>query len=930
MARWVRAVDASISSIRLRVARRRILVRDDGDSGPLLVVVPDGRSFGRYLVEILRAEGIGSFDVVSLRDLSEVNLATHDVVLLAECQVSDATVQLLERWVAAGGGLVAMRPDPRLASLLGLRVMGQGLADGHIRVDTSRPPGAGISDRVMQYHGPSDRYELAGATAIAELVDGDGDGTPRRAPAVTRFQADERTGAAFAFAYDLARSVVYTRQGNPAWAGQNRDGDLVVRSNDLFFGSAHQDAQPDWVDRDLRDLPQADEQQRLLVNILHELSRDRPLAKFWYLPRGLRAAVVMTGDDHGGNGTSGRFDEYRAIDPVGGRADDWDCIRATSYVVPETPLTDAEAADLVRRGFEISVHVTTTDDKFTPGSLHRDLRRELKAFRRRFPSLPAPVSHRAHCVPWSDWSTLPEVERVHGIRLDTNYYYFPAPWVADQPGLFTGSGLPMRFATVHGRVIDCYQAVTQLTDESAQTYPATIETLLDRAIDPTGQVAVLTANMHTDLAASNGADAIVVAARDRGVPVISAAQLLRWIDARAGSAFSDVRRVDRSITVTIRAHPEASGLVALVPLGSGQRGATSVSRDGRTVPFVNQMHAGVLHVAFPAEPGTYAISCSPDPPTDPLSDDRGLTHGVTVAERGPMKSVRHSTCDDFAGGAFEGTRVSGAHGGCIVLRPHLGFDLAVDNATEALAGWRVRTDAGGVAEVAEGSLMLHRSIVDGEDLLTPGRSIEVVATMSACAGQRFGLVDDGGAVAAFTSGPAGELVVLAGRGRKVRVASVPGSWTDGPHRFAIYWAEGLVSFLVDGMPVVRHRVGLGDSLRPRLEAAGDDAQLVVNRVRISPFPTTGVYTSRVIDAGREVRWGRASTAAVAQSMTAARVSLRIGSTPVPDAAWSAWQLADLAGGLPDGRARYAQYRLHLSTTWQVSPEVQAVTLERFA
>ncbi len=30
-------------------------------------------------------------------------------------------------------------------------------------------------------------------------------------------------GHAAAFTYDLARSVVYTRQGNPAWAGQERD-----------------------------------------------------------------------------------------------------------------------------------------------------------------------------------------------------------------------------------------------------------------------------------------------------------------------------------------------------------------------------------------------------------------------------------------------------------------------------------------------------------------------------------------------------------------------------------------------------------------------------------------------------------------------------------------------------------------------------------
>ncbi|MGQ0830636.1 MAG: hypothetical protein ACT4OV_03065 [Microthrixaceae bacterium] len=927
VARWVRAADASISSIRLRTARRQILVRDDGDSGPLLVVVPDGRSFGRYLVEILRAEGIGSFDVIPLSRLSEPMLAAHDIVLLAECRVDDAALELLDRWIAGGGGLVAMRPDPRVASLVGLHASGPGVADGHLRVDTSCPPGAGISDRVMQFHGPADRYDLDGAVAVAALVEHDG--SSRRAPAVTRFQATERGGVAFAFAYDLARSVVYTRQGNPSWAGQNRDGDLVVRSNDLFFGGAHHDAQPDWVDRDLRDLPQADEQQRLLVNILHELSRDRPLARFWYLPRGLRAAVVMTGDDHGGNGTSDRFDEYRQIDPVDGSAEHWGCVRATSYVVPETPLTDAAAAELVRQGFEISVHVTTEDDRFTPGSLHRDLRRELKAFRRRFPSLPAPVSHRAHCVPWSDWSTLPEVERVHGIRLDTNYYYFPATWVEDRPGLFTGSGLPMRFATVEGDVIDCYQAVTQLTDESAQTYPTTIETLLDRAIDPDGHVAVLTANMHTDLAASNGADAIVVAARARGVPVISAAQLLRWIDARAGSTIGQARRTARSITATVRVHPDAHGLVALVPLGADQRAAVSVTCGDRAVSFTHQVHAGVTHVAFPAESGTYAISCSSEPTSDPLEGDPRPPIGDRPDAPDRIEPVRHSTCEDFAGGELDGTRVSGAHGGCIVLRPHQGFDLAVDDPVEALDGWRVRTEAGGAAEIIDRALRLRRGVVEAEDLLTPGRAIEIVATLSPNAGQRFGLVADG-MVAAFTAGPAGELVVLAGSEPSLRTASVPGPWTSGPHRFTIYWAEGLVSFLVDGVPVVRHRLALGSPLRPTLEVTGADVDLAVHRIRISPYPSTATYTSRVVDAGRAVRWGRASVVAIAQSMTAARVSLRTGATPVSDATWSGWHLADLTGGSPTGRARYAQYRLHLSTAWQVSPEVQAVTLERFA
>ena len=50
----------------------------------------------------------------------------------------------------------------------------------------------------------------------------------------------------------------------------------------------------------------------------------------------------------------------------------------------------------------------------------------------------------------------------------------------------TGSGMPMRFADTDGTMIDVYQAATQMTDESGQTYPSTIDTLLDNALGPLG------------------------------------------------------------------------------------------------------------------------------------------------------------------------------------------------------------------------------------------------------------------------------------------------------------------------------------------------------------------------------------------------------------------------------------------------------------
>ena len=97
----------------------------------------------------------------------------------------------------------------------------------------------------MQFHGMADRYTLRGA--------GRRDPVLRRAtattnPAVTLREVGASGGQAAAFTFDLARSVVYTRQGNPAWAGQERDGIPGVRPNDLFYGASATDMQPDWLD----------------------------------------------------------------------------------------------------------------------------------------------------------------------------------------------------------------------------------------------------------------------------------------------------------------------------------------------------------------------------------------------------------------------------------------------------------------------------------------------------------------------------------------------------------------------------------------------------------------------------------------------------------------------------------------------------------
>jgi hypothetical protein len=591
---------------------------DDGPGGPILVISTSADPFSRYYAEILRAEGLNSFLVKDLSTVTSATLTGYDVAVLGAMPLTSTQVTMLSNWVSGGGNLVAMRPDKKLAPLLGLTAGSSSVSEGYLRVDTSTAPGAGITGTSMQFHGTADVYALAGARAVADLQAGAS--TPSQGPAVS-MRTVSGGGDAVAFTYDLARSVVYTRQGNPQWAGQERDGSAPIRSDDLYFGAAAGDPRPDWVDFSRIAIPQADEQQRLLANAIETVQRDRrPLPRFWYLPRGLKAAVVMTGDDHARGGTKGRFNSYASQSAAGCSVVRWECIRSTSYIYPNTPITDAQGAGYQAQGFEIALHVNTNCSDYTQASLESTVTQQLSQFASAFPSLSAPVTNRTHCIPWSDWASQPKVERAHGIRLDTTYYYWPDTWVNDRPGMFTGSGFPMRFADTDGSVIDVYQATTQMTDESGQTYPKNIDALLDNALGPNGYYGTFVANMHTDTATSTGSDAILASAANHGVPIISAKQLLTWVDGRNASTIGSIAYSAGALTFSVTPGAGTDGLEFMVPMDAAGGRLTSLQRGTSAVTYRTETIKGVDYAIATATAGSYrATYAAPPPPSGPLT-----------------------------------------------------------------------------------------------------------------------------------------------------------------------------------------------------------------------------------------------------------------------------------------------------------------------
>jgi hypothetical protein len=583
---------------------------DNGPGGPVLVISKPANPFTRYAGEILLAEGLNHYAIREIGTLNATILAGYDVAILGEMALSSAEVTLLADWVDAGGNLIALRPDPQLAGLLGLTPAAGTLSQGYLLVDTAAAPGQGIVNQTIQFHGTADRYTLNGATAVATLYSNATTATSN--PAVTLRSVGSSGGQAAAFTFDLARSVVYTRQGNPAWAGQERDGVAPRRSDDLFFGNAAADPQPDWIDLNKVAIPQADEQQRLLANLILTMAADRkPLPRFWYFPRGEKAVVLMTGDDHANNGTLGRFQAYQLASPPGCSVADWECVRGTSYVFPNTPLAAVDAEALEADGFEIAVHVNTNCADWTSSSLQTFYTAQISAFAANFPTLDAPATNRTHCIAWSDWATQPKIAKEQGIRLDTNYYYWPPGWVNDRPGFMTGSGLPMRFADLDGTRIDVYQAATQMTDESGQSFPFTIDELLDKALGTEGYYGVMTANMHTDSASHAGSDAIVSSAQALGVPIVTARQMLAWLDGRNGSKFGSITWSGNTLTFTVTAAAGANGLRGMIPTTTSAGNLASLTVGGNPVTFTTETIKGISYAVFPASTGSWVATYAP-------------------------------------------------------------------------------------------------------------------------------------------------------------------------------------------------------------------------------------------------------------------------------------------------------------------------------
>jgi hypothetical protein len=608
-------------------------------AGPLLLLLNEraDNPFGPYLTEILRTEGLNCFQVARMSDLDRVPLDRFDQLLLTEGPLDNAQVEQLESYVAGGGRLVAMRPDVRLAALFGLERATGSTAEGYLQVEADHPIGEGVATETMQFHGAADHYRLAGAQVVAWLAS-DAD-TRTDFPAVTIHRYGQ--GQAVLWAFDLARSVAYTRQGNPAWANQERDGANFIRVSDMFV---------DWVDLDRLAIPQADEQQRLLANLLAALSQGaRPLPRLWYFPGTAEGMLIATGDSHQNPAAAIEY-ELAIVERYGGHmsiyyapplSSDWRRagrrVKRWTEELPligdaladqYTPPTPAQIADWRARGHEFTLHPYVDDD----------LETGWHDYWQEFTGLgygPVSPTVRTHRILWTGWVETARLQASYDIRLNLDYYHWgPAfrketgEWVH---GHLTGSGLPMKFVDQQGRILNIYQQLTQLADEhlldvmngpaqlSAEDAVEVSRILLRRAVE--GTHGAIVAQFHTDpfYAGVESAEArrwlegTLDYAAAHGIPIWSAAEWLHFTEVRHDATLEEVqwhpaaRRL--SFQLAAQAAPDVE-LTVMVPLWHGEDRLAQVEVDGRPVEHGERKVGGVSYGWIPVGAGSHQVAAT--------------------------------------------------------------------------------------------------------------------------------------------------------------------------------------------------------------------------------------------------------------------------------------------------------------------------------
>ena len=897
---------------------------------PILVVVNDSAAnkYGRYLGEILRAEGLNSFDVVNLASLTAPQIAQYQVAVLAETPLTSGQASLFSNYVSGGGYLIAMRPDAQIKGLFGLNTPSGTQTDGYLKM-SGTGPSQGLSTVTLQIHGTSDRYStVVGAIVQAQMYSNATTSTPY--PAVVTSSSGHGT----AFMYDLARNIAYMRQGNPANANVDTDGDHVSRTIDLFQGAG---GSAPWVDLDKVPVPQADEQQRLLARLVQQaIQVTQPMPQLWYFPGTAKTMLIPTGDAHANpyvyfqtvindvNTHNGKITVY--LTAWGG-----------------LPVNDSDLIGWSAQGNSFGLHPYGTIQPTTYANLQDGYIGTQGWFESRY-TVPQSRTVRNHQVTWVGWTDAADIEVAFGMAMDVNFYAW-GPWLQKTDGSWahgyvTGSGQPMKFIRADGTILPLYQQVTSIIDE--QLFPiaggfeglnipqalTVSQNLMDASL--AGNYAALMTQFHMDYDSWGEVEGWVTGTLDyavsKGIPIWNADQWLTFTETRHDANYSNIAWNSGTKTLSFNlsaANASGMSLSNILPLTYTGSGLSSVNVDGSPASYTIQTIKGVQVAFITVSAGNHSITAvyqgssvtptfTPTPSFTPTATDLPTT--TPVATTTPPPTVTGCFVDDtfaqFSGGTVTNTFVSESSGGQLILNPTLGTTF---NGTSLPTGWvdGGAWSAGGATSVSNSNLITNRSRAGTSQSFPVGSSVEFAATIQPAAWQHLGWAGDldfGSTYAMFSTNNTTDTLYV--RTSDGTITAIPGNWLGTPHRYRIDHTATNFVFSIDGSVVATINTAINSPMQ-LIASENSGVNFAVDWALVTPYVSVGNFTSRIYNAGTTVNWGNVTWAASGATIN---ISARTGNTATPDGTWSAFKALAGSGANLNLTGRYIQYQASLSTS----------------
>ncbi len=576
---------------------------------PVLVIATND-NFGTYTAEILKAEGFNEFLIESpdSKKLTSTYLRQFDLVILAEGKTEQNLKDLIEEYVKTGGKLIAFKPDSTLSELFGIEKSDETVSEGYIRINPRCDQSTGLTSKKMQFHGVADIYTLNGANTIATLFINKTDND--NFPAVV--DNNYGNGRAIAFLYNLPKSIVYTRQGNPLSAGIEKDGINGLRGMDLFTDG--------WLDTATNTINQADQQMALLTNCIQNLSKNtRPLPRFWYFPDSLKCLVVL--DNDGEDNKEADFEQQlNDIDSKGAKM--------TIYIKDVEKISKAWADKWTAKGFEISGHPDDTQEAGNPhwNTMDSAIAVQSMKIESKF-GLPVRTNVN-HWFVWcgndengeQDFGAQARLEEKNGIEMDANYALYDIN--SNQPknylgtpgfnqGNYTGSGLVMKYADAKGKTVNVYQRYNAVYDQqynegsTKEEFFNCFKGLVDRSLnDDIYSVVSIKSHNNEYYFSKEPLMKMLDYSNGNGVPVWTALNLLDFLKMKDEASFTNIAWTNNRLSFTLNSsltHP--NGLTFMVPENYADKKIAKISKDGEETKFSIQMVKGVNFAFVTAKGG---------------------------------------------------------------------------------------------------------------------------------------------------------------------------------------------------------------------------------------------------------------------------------------------------------------------------------------